>query len=132
MWKLLFNPFHRERKERDLDDELRFYVETLAEEKTRAGMPPDEALRAAKIQLGGIEQVKEQVRDIRPGAWVGTLLQEPAICGPRLMEQPRIRRGCRTLSRHWDRRQHCVVLRAQRRAAETVAVGASGATVRIK
>jgi predicted permease len=88
MWKLLFNPFHRERKERDLDDELRFYVETLAEEKTRAGMPPDEALRAAKIQLGGIEQVKEQVRDIRPGAWVGTLLQDLRYAARGLWNNP--------------------------------------------
>lgn len=88
MRKLLFNPFRRERKERDLDDELRFYVETLAEEKTRAGMAPDEALRAAKIQFGGIEQVKEQVRDIRPGAWVGTLLQDLRYAARGLWNNP--------------------------------------------
>jgi len=76
MKKLLFNPFQRQRRERDLDDEIRFYVETLAEEKTRAGMTPDEALRSARIQFGGIEQVKEQVRDVRPGAWLGTILQD--------------------------------------------------------
>jgi hypothetical protein len=80
MRKLLFNPFQRERPRRemdqDLDDELQFYVEALAEEKTRAGMAPDEAIRAARIQFGGIEQVKEQVRDVRPGAWLAGLLQD--------------------------------------------------------
>jgi predicted permease len=76
MGKLLFNPFQRGRKEQDLDDELRFYVETLAEEKARAGMSPDEALRAARIQFGGIEQVKEQVRDVLPGAWLAAFLQD--------------------------------------------------------
>jgi predicted permease len=88
MRKLLLNPFYRERKERDLDDELRFYVETLAEEKTRAGMAPDDALRAARIQFGGIEQVKELVRDIRPGAWLGTLLQDLRYAARGLWNNP--------------------------------------------
>jgi predicted permease len=88
MRKLLFNPFRRERKERDLDDEIRFYVETLAEEKTRAGMAPDEALRAARIQFGGIEQVKEQVRDVRPGAWLSTILQDLRYAARGLWNNP--------------------------------------------
>jgi macrolide transport system ATP-binding/permease protein len=88
MRKLLFNPFRQERKERDLDDELRFYVETLAEEKTRAGMAPDEALRAARIQFGGIEQVKEQVRDVRPGAWLASLLQDLRYAARGLWNNP--------------------------------------------
>jgi predicted permease len=76
MRKLLFNPFRRPRTDEDLDDELRFYVETLAEEKGRSGMARDEALRAARVQFGGIEQVKEQVRDVRPGAWLSSVLQD--------------------------------------------------------
>src|SRR5258707_10680535 len=40
-----------------------FRSEMLIEEKMRAGMPPQEAQRAARIELGGIEQVKEQVRE---------------------------------------------------------------------
>jgi len=76
MRKYLANPFRRARTEQELDEELRFYVETLAEEKTRAGMAPDEAFRAARIQFGGIEQVKEQVRDVRPGAWLAAFLQD--------------------------------------------------------
>jgi hypothetical protein len=88
MRKLLFNPFHRERKEQDLDVELRFYVETLAEENTRAGMAPDEALRAARIQFGGIEQVKELVRDIRPGAWLSALMQDLRYAARGLWNNP--------------------------------------------
>jgi len=88
MRKLLFNPFQRERKEQELDDELRFYVETLAEEKTRAGMAPDEAFRAARIQFGGIEQVKEQVRDIRPEAWLAAFLQDLRYAARGLWNNP--------------------------------------------
>jgi len=60
----------------DLDGEVRAYVEMLADEKVRLGMAPAEARRAASIELGGIEQVKEQVREARTGAWLDSLLQD--------------------------------------------------------
>jgi hypothetical protein len=47
----------------DLDQEVHSHLEMLTEENIRAGMPPDEAQRAARIELGGVEQVKERVRD---------------------------------------------------------------------
>lgn len=39
-------------------------------------MPPHEARRAARIELGGVEQVKEEVRAARVGAWLDRLLQD--------------------------------------------------------
>jgi putative ABC transport system permease protein len=66
--------FHRTRLERELDDELRAAVETLAERYTARGMEPAAARRAALADIGGIEQVKEEVRDGRSGAWLDTLL----------------------------------------------------------
>ncbi len=42
----------------------------------REGMSLEEARRAARIELGGIEQVKEEVRDVRAGAWLDSLLQD--------------------------------------------------------
>ncbi len=48
----------------------------LIAENIRAGMPPDEAQRAARIELGGVEQVKEQVRDSRTGAFLDSLFQD--------------------------------------------------------
>ncbi len=56
------------RIERDLDAELAAAVDALAEEKRRRGVAPAEARRLAAIELGGLEQVKEQVRDVRAGA----------------------------------------------------------------
>lgn len=61
------NLVRRDRAERDLNDELRAYVDLLADEYERAGMPPTLARRAALVDTGGIEQVKEATRD----AWVG-------------------------------------------------------------
>lgn len=57
----------REREERDLEEELRAYVDLLADEKVASGMPPEEARREAAIELGGMAQVEEAVRDVRPG-----------------------------------------------------------------
>lgn len=68
--------FRRKRRERDLDAEVRFYIEALVEEKIRAGMSAEEARRAARIEAGGIEQVKEEVRQARTGAWFDVLLQD--------------------------------------------------------
>ena len=62
------NLVHRDAVEHELDDELRAYVDLLAAEKERAGLPPDEAHRRALVEAGGVEQVKESVRDARSGA----------------------------------------------------------------
>ena len=56
--------------EQDLDDELRAHLDLLTDERIRAGWSPAEARRAARIELGGIDQVKEQVREKRSGQWV--------------------------------------------------------------
>jgi predicted permease len=72
----LRNLFLSRRVEEDLDQEIHSHLELLIEEKIRAGMAPREAQRAARIELGGVEQVKEQVRDARTGAFLESLLQD--------------------------------------------------------
>src|SRR5438105_725383 len=52
--------------EQALDDELKSAVELLAQEKMKQGLSHPEARRQALIELGGVEQVKEEVRAIRP------------------------------------------------------------------
>jgi putative ABC transport system permease protein len=64
------------RVEVDLDEEVHAHLEMLAEEKVRAGMTPEEAQRAARIELGGIEQVKEQVREERIGHWLNSVMAD--------------------------------------------------------
>ena len=59
-----------------LDDEVRGYVEMLADEKIKQGMSSGEARREAKMETGGIEQVKEQVREVRAGHFLETLAQD--------------------------------------------------------
>jgi predicted permease len=76
MTSFLRNTFGKRRNDRELDAEVRGYVDLLAEEKMRQGMKPEDARRTARIELGGIEQVKENVREARAGAWLDSLLQD--------------------------------------------------------
>jgi predicted permease len=54
--------FRRDEVERALDTDLADYIERSAAEKMRAGMTEADARRAARIELGGVEQTKESVR----------------------------------------------------------------------
>jgi predicted permease len=72
----LRNLFSFRRVEVDLDREVHSHLEMLTEENIRAGMLPEQALRAARIELGGIEQVKEQVREIRIGHWLHSVISD--------------------------------------------------------
>ena len=76
MTSFLRNAFGKRRNDRELDDEVRGYADLLAEEKMRQGMKPDDARRTAHLELGGVEQVKEQVREARAGAWLDSFLQD--------------------------------------------------------
>jgi predicted permease len=60
----------------DLDDEIRSHLDLLTEQKIREGMDPQEARRAARIDVGGVQQIKEEVRAARTSAWLDTLLQD--------------------------------------------------------
>jgi putative ABC transport system permease protein len=55
--------FRRDELERALDTDLADYIERSAAEKIRAGMSETEARRAAHLELGGIEQTKDSVRE---------------------------------------------------------------------
>jgi macrolide transport system ATP-binding/permease protein len=72
----LRNLFFAHRVDADLDQEVRSHLEMLTDEKIHAGMTPAAAHRAARIELGGVEQVKIHVRDSRTGAFLDSLVQD--------------------------------------------------------
>ena len=57
--------FFKAREDADMDAELREHLELQALENERRGMSPREARRQAAISFGGIEQVREEVREAR-------------------------------------------------------------------
>jgi predicted permease len=64
---LLRNLLRKQAAEQALDDELGSSVELLTEEKMKEGLSHSEARRQVLMELGGVEQVKEEVRAIRAG-----------------------------------------------------------------
>ena len=66
----------RKENEQELDQEVSSYLDLLTQEKIAQGLDPEEARRRARIELGGVDQVKEQVRQVRAGAFLETLLQD--------------------------------------------------------
>jgi len=85
---LLRNLFRSGRVEADLDQEVRAHLELLIDENIRAGMPPKDAQRAARIELGGIEQVKEHVREERLGNWFHSVLSDCRYALRQLRKNP--------------------------------------------
>jgi hypothetical protein len=62
--------FGRDAVESDLSDEIRLHLDMETEELVRQGRSPEEARREARLLLGGVEQTKEAVRDVRPLQWL--------------------------------------------------------------
>jgi putative ABC transport system permease protein len=70
------NIFRKRRVDQDLDDEVRSYLDLVIDEKRSAGLSDNEARRAALIELQGLEQIKERVRDVRAGTVVEQLCRD--------------------------------------------------------
>jgi predicted permease len=70
------NVFRRKQLDRELDDELQAYVELVSAEKVQAGVDPEEAHRDARRQMGAVQQVIQNVRDVRAGVWLDRLVQD--------------------------------------------------------
>src|SRR5215467_513177 len=68
--------FRKEQTERRLDSELLFHVEQRAAELAASGMTPDDALRRARLEFGGMEGIKEECRESRRVHVIETLLQD--------------------------------------------------------
>ena len=84
--RLCGNLLRRHRVEDSLDAEIRAYVEELTDRNIAGGMPLEAARRQALVEAGGIEQIKEEVREAWLGQGIETTLQD-------------IRYACRSLRR---------------------------------
>jgi hypothetical protein len=73
LWR---NLFRKTRVEQELKEEVDGYLELLIEKKIEQGIHPAEAKRQALIEMGGVEQVKDHVREVRIGRHLETLWQD--------------------------------------------------------
>jgi len=85
VWRTLFRG---SRAEADLDDEIRGYLDALTERKIGEGLDPAAARRAAWIEMGGVDPVKELARGARFGIGVETALRDARYAWRSLWRSP--------------------------------------------
>src|SRR5215475_10579581 len=74
--------------EREMDAEMRFHLEMEAKENVHRGMSGEEARRAALRSFGGVEQVKEEYRDLSRFRRLDELWQDLRYGARMLLKRP--------------------------------------------
>ncbi|MBA3881580.1 MAG: ABC transporter permease [Chthoniobacterales bacterium] len=85
---LLHNTTHKQQIDRELTEEVSSYVEMLTEEKMKNGMNEQDARRAALVEVGGVEQVKEEVRASRSGSGLESFVMDLRYGMRSLLKKP--------------------------------------------
>jgi len=62
--------FRKKQVEQEMDEELRGYLDAAVKDKMRSGMSHEQALRAARVEMGSMDAVKEEIRS---AGWESTL-----------------------------------------------------------
>src|SRR5215831_8771806 len=70
MLKPLLNWFRLPALESGLDRELKYHIDRRVKDLILSGLPEPEARRQASLELGGVTQVREEVRDIWLTRWL--------------------------------------------------------------
>ena len=78
----------RERLDRDAGEELSLHVELALAERVRAGMDEAEARRRVRLELGGLDPVRERLREGRSGFLVDSLVKDAAYALRMLRKRP--------------------------------------------
>ncbi len=58
------NLFRKKQAEREMEEELRGYIDASAQEKMRSGLNREQALLAARVEMGSPDSVKEGIRSV--------------------------------------------------------------------
>jgi putative ABC transport system permease protein len=85
----LWGTLRRNRRDRELEEELELHLELAREDLRRRGDgSPDDALRAARLQGGGVAQAMEALRDQRGLPWLESWIIDFRYAGRRLRACP--------------------------------------------
>src|SRR6266498_2317488 len=68
--KRMLNWFRLRKLESDLDRELKYHIDRRVSDLKLSGLPEPEARRQAALELGGVTQIQEEVRDIWLTRWL--------------------------------------------------------------
>src|SRR5260370_16369621 len=80
--------FQRDRVERELEEEFQFHVDRRIELEIARGLSPEEARLAALRAMDGMQQRKEECRDVRRVNYIDDLLRDLRYAGRNLRRSP--------------------------------------------
>src|SRR5437660_7799050 len=80
--------WRRQWLERDLDRELRYHFDRRVQDLVKAGIKEEDARRRAAIELGGYDQVQEDVRDTWTWRWLDDALRDARYAARSLARSP--------------------------------------------
>src|SRR5438093_11440601 len=80
--------FQRNRVERELEEEFQFYIEQRIELEIAKGLSPEEARSVALRAIDGVEQRKEECRDMRRMNYVDDLMRDLRYAGRAMRRNP--------------------------------------------
>src|SRR5262245_37740256 len=72
----------------EIDEELRLHVEMRTADHIAAGMPPEEAARAARRSFGNVQSIREECRAIRGASFGETTLQDLRFAFRQVLKNP--------------------------------------------
>ena len=84
----LLNWFRRGKLERDLDRELEYHIERRVSDLIRSGAPEPEARRQASLEIGGVTQVQEEVRDVWLTRWLRDFIYDLRFSARAFLRSP--------------------------------------------
>jgi len=87
MWQLA-NWSRRKKLESDLDRELHYHLDRRIIDLERSGLPTEEARRQALLELGGIAQIQEEVRDIWLTRWLRDFAHDLRFSARSILRSP--------------------------------------------
>ena len=82
------NLFRKGDVEQELSDELAYALDALVEKKITEGLSEVEARRQAAIELGGVEQLKEKVREAKAGYYIEGVVRDLRYAGRMFFKNP--------------------------------------------
>jgi putative ABC transport system permease protein len=80
--------FHRSRVENEMEEELRAHIQDRANDLERSGVPRAEAERRARLEFGGYQKFKEEIREAQGTHFLETLIQDLRYALRKLRKSP--------------------------------------------
>jgi predicted permease len=88
IWAGLRALFQKKQFEREMDEELRGYLDAAVQDKMRSGMSREKALHATRVEMGSVDAVKEEIRSAGWESILETLWQDVHYGFRQLLRNP--------------------------------------------